>query len=334
MREWSEVSALAGVLRGYDKVYIQTHDFPDPDAVGAASGLQELLGRHGIDALLVYNGKVDKLGVRKMVELLGIEMHDYNEIRHGMKEEEAVVLVDCQKAGGNVLDIIGDEVACIDHHPVCSDMDQYDWQYHRVTGSCCTLVAELFADDGEEPSPKAAAGLLFGLKSDTADFSRGVTEKDVIAYRQLFTASDKDAMAELEKNAMEFSDLRAYGEAIRKVAVYGRVGFAGIGFPCPDALVALVSDFLLDIEEIDVAIVWTWREGGAKFSIRSEDLKVDAGMLARRALTGIGNGGGHAGMAGGFLPVKEGSVKALENTIRERFLEVVEDMMEKGGNEA
>lgn len=311
---------LAGLLAKYPKTYIQAHDFPDPDAVGAAYGLQKLLSALGVKAGIVFNGKVDKLGVRKMTDLLGIDMLDYSECKSEMSESDAVVLVDCQKNGGNVLDITGDEIVCIDHHPASTDLSRYAITYHRVTGSCCTLVSELYREAGIAPGPKAAAGLLFGLKSDTADFSRGVTIADVEAYGYLFQYADKEIMAELEKNAIEFSDLRAYGEAIKNVQVYGRAGFAGLDFPCPDALIALVADFLLDIEEIDVAVVWSWREGGAKFSIRSEDRNVDAGVLAREALKDLGNGGGHAGMAGGFVPMPASNKNRFENLIRERFL--------------
>ncbi len=315
---WRLMYLLSG-YRGRD-IYIQTHDFPDPDALGAAFGLQSLLAASGVTARIMFNGKVDKLGVRKMAGLLDIGMSDYKNLEHGMAPDAPVVLVDCQKGGGNVIDAAGDEVACIDHHPACTDLSQYGFLYHRVTGSCCTLVSELYRDAGIDPGPLAAAGLLFGLKSDTADFSRGVTEADVAAYAYLFRYADKNIMHELEKNALEFSDLKAYGEAIRNVEIYGRTGFAGLGFPCPDALVALVADFLLDIEEIDVAVVWSWRKDGAKFSIRSEDPAVDAGVLARDALSGIGNGGGHAGMAGGFAPVPFSNRDRFEALVRERFL--------------
>lgn len=334
MKTDSKADQLARLLKGCPHAYIQTHDFPDPDALGAAFGLQELLHRHGAVTRIVFNGRVDKLGVRKMTELLGIGMLDYAVHKPEMSESDAIVLVDCQKYGGNVIDVTGDEIACIDHHPACSDLSRYAIKYCRVTGACCTLIAEMFREDGEVPSPAAAAALLFGLKSDTADFSRGVTQPDVEAYGYLFRYADGAAMAELEKNAIEFSDLRAYGAAIRNVQVYGRAGFAGLDFPCPDALIALVADFLLDIEEIDVAVVWSRRGDGMKFSVRSEDPRIDAGVLARQALDGLGNGGGHAGMAGGFAPVMAGDESRFEAAVRERFLAAADRLAMRGEERA
>ena len=40
---------LTELLKGH-KSYIQTHNYPDPDAVASAYGLQYFLKMHGIDA--------------------------------------------------------------------------------------------------------------------------------------------------------------------------------------------------------------------------------------------------------------------------------------------
>ena len=55
-------------------------------------------------------------------------------------------------------------------------------------------------------------------------------------------------------------------------------------------------------------IVASFREDGIKLSVRSEDPEVHAGNLLHKALLGIGNGGGHATMGGGFIS-KEGTIK-------------------------
>ena len=63
---------LFDFLKG-KKVFVQTHNFPDPDAIGAAFGLQQLLLHFGIESTLCYHGKIDRLNTRKMVEYLGID---------------------------------------------------------------------------------------------------------------------------------------------------------------------------------------------------------------------------------------------------------------------
>ena len=58
-------------------------------------------------------------------------------------------------------------------------------------------------------------------------------------------------------------------------------------------------------------------------SIRSCDVSIDSGNLANIALKGIGSGGGHATMAGGFVPYPENmsSVDMFVREIEERFMD-------------
>ena len=55
---------LIVLLKGH-KTYIQTHNFPDPDAIASAYGLQYFLQQFGIDAILCYDGSIDKLSTKR-----------------------------------------------------------------------------------------------------------------------------------------------------------------------------------------------------------------------------------------------------------------------------
>ena len=63
----SKLSDLVALCQGYP-VYIQTHNFPDPDAIASAFGLQKLLGAYGVESRLCYDGKIDKLSLDKNKE--------------------------------------------------------------------------------------------------------------------------------------------------------------------------------------------------------------------------------------------------------------------------
>ena len=56
-----------------DKVYIQTHNFPDPDAIASAYGLQQLLRSQGLDSTICYEGKIERYNTNHIIEALGIE---------------------------------------------------------------------------------------------------------------------------------------------------------------------------------------------------------------------------------------------------------------------
>lgn len=281
-------------------VYIQTHNFPDPDAIASAFGLQKLLGLYSIESVLCYDGRIDKLSASKMLKTFCIQMVPYSKLVSDMRETDRIICVDSQKQAGNVTDFVGDEVACIDHHPTFVPIE-YRYQDIRITGACATLIAEYYELSGHEPDRDVATALLYGLKMDTLQFTRGVTDLDIKMFGYLFPRCDQEKLANLDRNNMEFADLKAYGAAIESIELYGKAGFSCIPFPCPDALIAILSDFILALIEVEVAVVFSFREDGVKLSVRSEDPDIHAGNLLHEALEHIGSGGGHASMGGGLI---------------------------------
>lgn len=316
----NDFSQLAKLCEG-KYVYIQTHNFPDPDAIASAFGLQRLLELFDISSALCYDGRLDKLSASRMLEAFQIQMYAYEQLRPSLSEEDYIICVDAQKHAGNITDFVGDEVACIDHHPTFVPAE-YRYQDIRQTGACATIIAQYFQQLGRKPDQAVATALLYGLKMDTLQFTRGVTELDIAMFAFLFPLCDRETLARLERNNMEFSDLKAYGAAIEGIEIYDKVGISDIPFPCPDALIAIISDFILALQEVEVAVMFSHREDGIKFSVRSEDPAIHAGSLIHVALQGYGNGGGHAEMAGGMIRKEnEGLLgKYPKDTIRELFL--------------
>lgn len=299
----SRIDELVDLVKGH-KVYIQTHNYPDPDAVASAYGLQFLLGCYDIPADIIYEGSLNKMYGLRMIDYFHISLQNADE--KDLKEEDYIIIVDAQKYNKNCTDLVGDEVACIDHHPTVIDCE-YHYKDVRLVGACSTLIADYILEAGITPSEDVATALLYGMKMDTADFSRGVTEMDVKMYYELFPYVDHHTIEKLQVNTIAFTDLQAYGAAINNINAYRRAGYACIPFDCPDALIAIISDFILALDLIDFSVVYSIRPGGYKFSVRSEDDKLDAGKITNKALSllGKGSGGGHAFMAGGFLPIEE-----------------------------
>lgn len=296
----SEFMDMVEYLRGKN-VFVQTHNFPDPDAIGSGFGLVGILKHFGIESTLCYVGQIDRANTRKIIELCQIKIYSVDELEGKMDSEDPIICVDSQKGGGNIRDLLGNEIACIDHHPLIEG-EEYQYLDVRKMGSCCTMIAEYYSQLGMEPDEYTATALLYGLKMDTMHFTRGVVPEDIEMFSYLFPYASQQILTELSNNSMEFKDLRAYGSAIQNIFVYDKIGFAGIPFACPDAQIAVVADFILSLDEVDVAIIYATRPDGIKFSVRSEVVSVDAGKLIAAALSGIGSGGGHSFMAGGLIP--------------------------------
>ena len=307
-------------------VYIQTHNFPDPDAIASAFGLQRLFAHFGLKSTLCYAGRIDKLSSSKMLTAFDIEMVSYEDLRSQMGEQDPIICVDSQKNSGNITDFIGDEIACIDHHPIFV-RTEYLYQDIRITGACSSLIAQYFQRLGVTPDENAATALLYGIRMDTLQFSRGVTQMDIEMFSYLFPLSDTEKLLELERNNIELTDLRAYSEAINTITLYDTTGFASIPFSCPDGLIGALSDFLLSLEEVLISVVLCHREDGIKLSVRSEISHVHAGYLIRNALTGIGDGGGHQEMAGGLVRKEQLALLGPypDDVLRDRFLKALSE---------
>ncbi len=289
---------LVDLLKGHT-VYLQTHNFPDPDALASAYGMQMFLKAKGVRTTICYDGKIEKNSTKRMIEEFNIEAVHIDDIPH-MTAEDYIITIDSQKYNSNITDFVAEEVGCIDHHPTtipCS----YKYSDIRICGACSSIVTSYFIEGNTSMDTNTATVLLYGLKMDTESFNRGVTDFDIDMFRYLHKLADDQKINTLYRNNMEIEDLHAYGEAIRNIKIYENVGFALISFDCPDGLIAMISDFILGLDVVEFSVVYAKRNGGYKFSVRNETADYHAGTITQRALEGLGGGGGHFSMAGGVI---------------------------------
>ena len=163
-------------LRGKD-VYIQTHNFPDPDAIASAYGLSVLLDRYGISSSICYRGRIERYTTNGLVERLGIKMMNI-ESASSLNPNDEIILVDSQKGNTNIIDTDGDEIICIDHHPTFENSRNVIYRYADIRpelGACSTIIAEYYIENNVPFDTKVATALIYGIKSDTMGLSRGVS---------------------------------------------------------------------------------------------------------------------------------------------------------------
>lgn len=315
---------LVRVIKNTRRIFIQMHNSPDPDAIASAFGLKYLLSLNGIQASICYKGEIDKYNTHKMIELLKIEVKNIDMVTD-MAEEDYIILVDSQKGNSNVTDFSGWEIASIDHHPSFREVEYAFQDIRPDIGACSTIIAQYYVEENINIPESVATALLYGIKMDTLELSRGVSELDLDMFYMLYKLSDIEIINKIQMNTLQFEELIAYGNAIRNIKVYGNVGFANIGIDCPDSLLGTISDFIISIKEVDFSVVYSPRKNGIKFSLRNEIQELDAGRVIYTALQGIGNGGGHKAMAGGFLPAQNLSNlnEELEHFLEGKFLEII-----------
>jgi nanoRNase/pAp phosphatase (c-di-AMP/oligoRNAs hydrolase) len=307
-------------VRDEDYIFVQTHNYPDHDSVASAYGLHELLKRKGVASHIIYEGEMQRESLRQMVDRLGIVIEPAS--AHYMDEGHMIVIVDGCKGNKNVTDLIGDEIAVIDHHEVTSPDDVPHSDIRPGYGACSSIIYDYFQEAGEDIPRNVATALMIGINMDTALLTRGVSQEDIQAYASLYDLSDIRLQNSLLRNYIQTRDLDFYRYAIENVEIIDTAAFCYFPEGCNQNLLGILGDFFLALEEVDFVILCAKNGEHINFSLRSEDDNWNSAAIIQAALDGIGFGGGHFDMAGGVI--KDLSKFDVDD-IKKRFLDELRD---------
>jgi nanoRNase/pAp phosphatase (c-di-AMP/oligoRNAs hydrolase) len=275
---------------------------PDPDAIAASLALYYLLDYKGIKKLgIVYDQEIEKANSLRMIDLFDVPIIRANEA-FTLGPEDWAVLVDVQKGNSNVTDLPTEEVAVIDHHEYQGRDEEYRFEDVRPeVGSCSAIMADYFFENNITPPRHVATALLYGIFMDTSDLTRGASDLDINMFYKLYSMSDIDMIVELRGNEISVNDLNLYAEAFRTVEIYDELGFLRLE-SANDSLLGAAGDIVVSVSGVNIAIAYAKRENGIKLSVRSITERINASELVRFLVEGVGKGGGHDHMSGGFIP--------------------------------
>lgn len=294
-------------LEGFDPITVQCHDNPDADALASGYGLYCYFKSKGKDVSLVYSGRseIQKSNLKLMVEKLKLPIEyikregDTPVYRRGL-----VITVDCQYGAGNVTRLEADAAAIIDHHQV-EITDVPLSIINPNLGSCSTLVWKLITDAGYRVTDDNGLGtaLYYGLYTDTNQFSELSNPLDLDMREEL--PFDKSMITLFRNSNLSLQELEIAGIAMIRYSYNDDYEFAVIkAQPCDPNILGLISDFLLQVDQIKTCVVFNQYADGYKLSVRSCVKEVNASELAAYLTEGIGSGGGHFEKAGGFISMK------------------------------
>lgn len=295
----NSIKNLFPYIKDEDFIYIQTHNFPDHDAVASGYGLKYLLEQEGFTAHLIYEGSIQRDSLVALIDHLKIPITHANE--HPIKEEDKIIIVDGCKGNKNVTDLIGDEVAVIDHHEVTSPDDVEFSDIRPEYGACSTLIFKYYQELGHKTPRDIATALLCGLLVDTLQMTRGVCKDDLEAYSGLYTEADVTFVNSSLRNYIQKKELAFYRDAIDDVKIRDRYAFCFFKEGCNQNLLGIIGDFFLALQEVDFVFLCARNNTQVNFSLRSEVSQWNAALIIQDVLKGIGFGGGHADMAGGII---------------------------------
>ncbi|MDL5363676.1 DHH family phosphoesterase [Halalkalicoccus sp. NIPERK01] len=297
---------LRSLLVGIEgELGVMLHDNPDPDAIASGIGLARLARSVGVDAGAYYFGEISHQQNRALVNVLDLE-DDLAELDDPADAEafDAIALVDHSLPSVN--DQLPEETpidVVIDHHPSPGPVEARHLDVRSEVGSTCTMIVEYFDALEIEPSEELATALLFGIRTDTADFSRGVSRLDFDAAETLLPRVDTDVLDQIERPTISQETFETLARAIRNSRVEEGVCTSCIGTLRDRDAISQAADRLLNMEGVVATLVYGFVDGTVYISARARGSDLDIGETLREAFDQIGSAGGHAGMAGAQIPL-------------------------------
>ena len=288
-----KVSAIRNIVREKTLLTLIWGN-PDPDAIGSAYALHEMMKETASESSIAYMGEFTRPENAAMVNLLKIPMAKFHPDM--ITPDTVVATVDAQpsffKLDGQLrFDII------IDHHPL-SDLGTHQFADVRPTyGSASTILTEYYQTSGARMNKKVSTALYYGLKIDTGNLTRNVSDADVAAFRYLRVRLDENIVRTIELSQLprETLDYFAVGFANKKIV--RDVAFAFLGTISNPDMCVHVADFFIKLAGISWAIVACRSKDRVVVVFRSDGLRRHAGKLAEGLFKPFGTAGGHRTMA-------------------------------------
>jgi len=305
------------------KIHILVQHDPDPDAIGSALALRELLGRNRTTTPIVTFGEVTRPENLAMIRFLDIQIDriTYEDLH---KDGAQLALVDVQppyfdKPLGRV-DLV------VDHHPKRTLFKARFTDLRTGYGATSTIFTEYLRAIGMEPSQRLATALLYGIKTDTLFLERGSILADLSAFTFLYPFANKAMITRIERPALPREDLEALGRALSRLQLDDGVAVIHMGEINREDVIPQMAEFCLHIEGVEWGVVSGLVKDRVVISVRNVGYVKSAGDIMKKLYDDIGSAGGHRAMAKAVIPLdrfKERYGEVSEKVIRQAIVPMI-----------
>lgn len=319
--------SLVRHLRGKKTILVTTHEHPDPDALASSIGLSHLLTVSLPDAEIVtsFKGRMGG-GLNRVFASYSVPHYvPWQNVK--LDEVEAICLLDCQPAFTNAP--FPEEicpVVVIDHHPSirgkrCRSPFR---DIRRNVGASSSIVFGYFMEL-DIPIPKDIAALmLYGIESDLAGAAGHPADLDNVALSTLTLIADTRKLYRIRFVDLPQSYYLAYFMALKNAMIYSKALISHLHSIDSPEQPAVMADFLLRFEGAHWVLVTAVSGSGLVLSLRTtHETPESAAAVMSRIVRGIGQGGGHPGKAGGYVPLPDtepASIESMRRRIKRRYL--------------
>lgn len=338
---------LLSSLKNARRILVSCHRYPDPDALGSAAALVYLLrdrlphvaggGGEGQTPTpptveFAVQGDVGGGINSAFTRHARLDLSPWDDARLIDRSRadayDAVVLCDVQPSFPNSplpVEVTAARdgpfpTAIVDHHRARGRRPRAKFVDIRTdVGATASIVFSYFMELDVEVPPDLAATMLYAIESDLAGAAGQPSDLDNAALSSLTLRADTRKLYRMRHVSLPQHYFVSYANALANAMVYDRVLFTHIGRITSLEKPAIIADFLLRYEGIDWAIVTACHGEGNDgrperliVSARAGKLDLSAGEAVRKAMTGLGDGGGHRTKAGGVVRLENGTPTELE----------------------
>lgn len=311
-----KVAQIQEIAAGAEKVLVIIWGNPDPDAMASAFALKVLTEEHARGYEITYTGELSRPENVAMAELLDIPMKPFTMDR--ITPGTSVWTVDAQPSFFRFDGPVSFEVI-IDHHPREEEYKAKITDIRTTYGSTSSILTEYFVHTRRKIPRRVATALFLGLKTDTADLTRNVSEADIRAFRLLRNLADANLIRTIQLSQMPMEVLEIFDQAIAHKRIAGSCLLSHLGRVKNTDYAVYIADFFIRISGISVVIVSALHRGRLVIVFRSNGLNVDIGRVAEKTFAPYGTAGGHRTMARAELDagrLKEEGVRQDEASIQ------------------
>ncbi len=318
---------LEETLKNTKRLFVLTHDNPDPDSVSSAIALAYIVkNKFGIPSAVRYGGIVGRAENRAMIRVLGLKLGPLsdNDFKPGLD----FALVDMQpKTGNSSFPKNRKPLIIVDHHPLRKQTKADFIDIRTDYGATATILTEYLLASGLEISSKLATALSYGISSETQDLGREAREPDIKAYLALFPKSNKKLLASIVHPKLPRDYFITLSRALHHSLVYKNAITTTLGEIQNPDFVPFIADFMLRTERINWSFCVGRYNDRLVISIRTTNTKGRAGTFLRQLIGKRGTAGGHGMIAGG--QIRCGSIGHEECTRLEE--ELIQNFLKKLG---
>jgi nanoRNase/pAp phosphatase (c-di-AMP/oligoRNAs hydrolase) len=304
----TQLEQLGAVVKGFKRVLLIPHDFPDPDALASAAALHLLLKKKwGVHGQIAFSGEVSRAENKELLRRMKFRWHRMDDLRRVPRWKKIpCILIDTAPWSRNVsIPHFAHPIGVFDHH------QHPKWREGKHAklfadirggaGATTTITFEYLKNAGIEIPRWLAAIMAYAIISETLDLSRDCEENDRQAYLELAARADHRIIGRVRHAPLPRAYFGHVREAIEKAKQAGPLVFTHLENVGQPEIVAEIADLLMRMEGVRWSFCTANINDGVYVSMRSRQRGARCSRILRSAMGKNGSAGGHMHIAAGFF---------------------------------